>query len=163
MTPITPSRLRSDDLAGSRYENSPASTRRRARTPAVPLRLGWHLDRKPPSVMRRGFNSQPHSTQARRKKRDAFSLDNGGDSGSGYWAPLRAVLPLRGCCSPCGSEGHSATMCVRGSHRPPFSVPPDRRLLFLFAAFDTIDCECSIQRRTSLVNRLIGVVGVVRT
>jgi hypothetical protein len=37
--------------------------------------------------------------------------------------------------SACGSEVHSTPACGRGSHLPPLSGPPARRLLVLFTAF----------------------------
>jgi len=52
--------------------------------------------------------------------------------------PAKATLPLG--ISLRGSEAHSTPACVQGSHLPPLSIPPCRRLLFLFAAFCHIDC-----------------------
>ena len=96
-------------------------------TPAVPLHLGWVLKSESPSVMRQGKYSQPHSIRARQCACDALCPDNGGDSGESYSAVYRL--------SPCSSEVHSAVMCARGSHLPPLSVPPYRRVLVLFKAF----------------------------
>ena len=111
--------------------------------PAVPLHLGWVLKRESPSVMRRGRKSQPHLIRARQCACDALCPDNGGDSGARYSAMY--------CLSPCSSKVHSAVMCARGSHLFPLSVPPYRRVLALFKAFDRLDCCPSLYELLSAV------------
>jgi len=107
---------------------------------ATPLRE--LSDKKNPSVMRRGWESQPHSTRARRWDRDALYLDNGGVSGTGYSTNVFRPAAQRAIRRWCAHGAFTLS---------PLSGSPYRRLLVLFKAFCIWFCRPSLWEKKSHV------------